>query len=218
MNILKPIILLLSFLYITGCATVGPTIVIETDKPAEDFVVVCQKAESAFFDIGHGGRNIVDDKVIVTDSGKEVGCGLMLGGIRGSVSVMHPIYVMNRDKSYKKDGVEHIVFNKTKLDLLDEQKAKFEAGYWDKFPNPGFKYANNVSGCGISFSYLDIYSKAKIVNKSHFKSLYDKDMRICLAKLVGIYKAYRPKSSNQYTTGDAWADAIWNSDKWSRYK
>ena len=217
MIILKQFVLLISVLYITGCTTAGPKIVIETNEPAEDFVVLCYKTKDYL--IGHNASGYaVIDSIFVAESGKEVDCGVMLGGSGSSVSVLHPVLSSDGKSNYTKNGVKHLIYNKTQLDLLDEQKAKFEAGYWDKYKNPGFEYANSVSGCGISFSYLDKYSKAKKVDKAHFKSLYDKPMSKCLTRLVNVYKKYRPNSSKQYTTGNEWAEKIWNSEKWSKYK
>jgi hypothetical protein len=217
MNILKRLTLLIIFLMVTGCATVGPTIVIETPEPAEDFVVLCTKSKSHF--IGHNASSYsAVDHVIVTESGKEVDCGLMLGGKRGNALILHPTLTGDGKSNYEKDGVEYIVFNKTKLDVLDEKKAKFEEGYWDRYKNPGFKYANNLTGCGFPHQYFNYYSEVKNVDVEHFKKLYHKPMLECKKRTFSILKLYRPVASSSLPSAETWMEQMWQSDAWGRYK
>ena len=132
--IVVPIILVL--LYIGFNTKQGSTFVIEANEPAEDFVVLCTKRTRKL--IGHNSTHSSKiTKVIVTKSGVEQSCGYFIGGEPGVLRVMHPTLVGNGKKHYVEEGVLHRIFDKTKLDLLDEQKAKFKAGYWDKDRNPG---------------------------------------------------------------------------------
>ena len=218
MNTLKLLILLIAFLYITGCATVGPTIIIETDEPAEDFVVLCKKTKSYLFNIGHGGRDVVTDHVIVTESGKEVSCGFMVGGSDGYVSVMHPVLVSDRNSHYTKDDVRHIIFNKTALDILDEEKAKFEAGYWDKYENPGSKYAHRIAGCGISKFYLDYYSKVKKVDRKYFKEKYNDIILKCQQKYYKEVQKHDPVMAGRISTVEKRMELMWGNEKWRKYE
>ena len=212
MNIIKHLMLVFSLL-ITGCATVGPTIVIETDEPAEDFVVLCNKTKSHLFKIGHGGREVVTDHVIVTESGKEVSCGLMVGGSDGYVSTMHPTLTGDSTQNYEKDGVRHIVYNKTKLDLLDEQKAKFEAGYWDKTRNPAWEYLGSRPGCGFPHQYFEYYKQAKRVKVEHFKNRYQKPILECAKKAYIDTKKYKPHLAKKIPEPTTRINQLWESIK-----
>lgn len=216
MNILKPLILLVLFLLATGCASVGPTVVVETPQPAEDIVLVCTKSKDYLLNI-HSTSYAVDYNVGVVKSGEPFDCGVLITGRHSGVSVMHPIYVGDRSQNYEKDGVEHIVLNKTKLDLLDEQKAKFEAGYWDKFKWPGSEYANSLSGCGFDNQYFEYYSEVKGVDVEHFKGLYNTAMLQCMKRSLAIRKKYLRGYKN-FPTAEEWMNKLWSSDTWSKYK
>lgn len=216
MKIIKRIILLVSFLYITGCATVGPKIVIETNEPAEDFVVLCYKTKDYLIGHNASGYDVVDS-VIVTESGKEIDCGLMLGGSGSRVSVLHPVLVADAKSNYIKDGVEHIVMNKTKLDVLDEQKEKFEAGYWDKDRWPQSRYADSIKGvCWFPNQYFDYYRKIKSIKLEYFKSLYYEPVLQCYKRVVPILRKY-DKSYKNVKEADEYVKGFWESEKWEQF-
>ena len=216
MNYLNVFILFITLFYIAGCATVGPTIIIETDEPAEDFVVLCKKTKSYLIGHNASGYDVVDN-VIVTESGKEVGCGIMLGSSKGNVSILHPVYLIEREKNYTKDGVEHIVMNKTKLDILDEQKAKFEAGYWDKYRWPESRYADSVKGiCWFPHQYFDYYREAAPITLEHFKTLYYEPVLQCYRKVVPILKKY-DKSYKNMKQAEEYVKGFWVPGKWEQF-
>ena len=212
MNTLKQLTLLFTFLVVTGCSTVGPKIVIETIEPAEDFVVLCQWYKNTIFGGGHGGKSKVGQDVYVTESGKEVDCGISLTGGDGLVLIKHPIYVLGDGKAnYTKDGVQHIVINKTKLDLLDEQKEKFEAGYWDKQRNPEGSYLGSRPGCGFSRQYFDYYKQVRRIEVEHFKTLYQKSILECLEKSYEETKKYDPYVAKKLHEPQKRVNELWKS-------
>ena len=227
MNSLKKFILLVSFLYITGCASIGPTIVIETEEPAEDFVVLCEWQSQSLFKGAHGGGTYRSDyKVIVTKSGKEVECGLSVGSEKSGLRILHPTLVGNKEQHYEKEGVKHLVYNKTKLDILDEQKAKFEAGYWDKLPVAGWdkdktptqRYARSIGGCGFGYQYLEYYSQAKEVSKQYFHNKYNDFFLKCNKK---AYKEIFDKDASlkeQLLGVKDRMNSIWNAEEWRKYE
>ena len=213
MNKLKPLITVVLLLILTGCASVGPTVVVETPQPAEDIVVVCTKSKDYLLNI-HSTSYAVDYNVGVVKSGEPFHCGILITGRHSGVSVMHPIYVGDRSQNYEKDGVEHIVLNKTKLQLLDEQKAKFEAGYWDNKSNPGLAYAESQSGCGFDHQYFDYYKQIRKPELSHFKALYNKSMLECFRRSFSITKKYDPQIGRQLPSAEEWMSRIWQSEIW----
>jgi len=236
MKTLKPFILVVLFLLVTGCASFGPTIVIETPEPAEDFVVLCQWYDDSLFFGAHGGKAQVGDKVFVTKSGEEVECGLNLRGGDGSVSIIHPVYVgasvSTKTKGNESDAIEvidgviHIKLTKTKLNLLDEQKAKFEAGYWDKLPvsgwdkdkTPAQRYARSVGGCGFGHQYLDYYSQVKKVDKQYFYKKYNTVFLRCNKSAYEEVLKYDPVVAARSYDVDKTMDAIWGSSEWRKYE
>lgn len=213
MNILKHFILLLSSLYITGCATVGPLVLIETPEPAEDFVVVCGWSKVPLLAL-HGGGQVTDEDVYVVSSGESVECGLGYGD-SAKVKVMHPVYV--KPEIIKRDGASVYHYTKTKLDVLDELKAKFEAGFWDKERHPGLVYANNLVRCGFPHQYFKYYSKAKNVDVNYFKEKYHQLILQCQETTFPIRKKYLP-GYEYYPNPKSLMDRYWESDEWSQYK
>jgi len=209
---MKIFILLIVNLTVYGCATVGPTIVIETDEPAEDFLALCKKDKSYLFKIGHtASRYTAVDHVIVTESGKEVDCGLMVGGSGGSVTTMHPTLTGDGTQNYEKDGIRHIVYNKTKLDLLDEQKAKFESGYWDKYRNPGRSYLGSRSGCGFPHQYFEYYKEAADIDVQYFKATYHVQILQCMKKAYAETEKHDPYSAKQMGSPEKRMERLWKS-------
>lgn len=215
MNKLKLIIPVIAILLNTGCASFGPTVLIETPEPAEDFVVLCEWYKSSMINLHGSGRSLSYSKVFITESGKEVDCGMSIfGGVAGA-SILHPLYTNMQGEDV--DGVS-VIRPKSKLEIIDEQKAKFEAGFWDKYKNPGFEYANNLVSCGFGHKYLDYYSEAKEVNIGHFKQLYHVPMLKCLSRTFDITKKYRPAASSRLPSAEVWMNKMWESDSWKKYK
>ena len=194
----------------------GPTIIIETPEPTEDFVVLCNKSKNYIISHGAGSYNVIYN-VRVAKSGEKVDCGYLFTGEAYSTSVLHPIYTGDGSQNYVKDGIKRIVLNKTKLQILDEQKAKFEAGEWDNHLNPGAQYARNLTGCGFPNQYFDYYKEDKKVDKEHFKKLYHEPMLECFIRSFAITKEYDPQIGTQLPDAYEWMRRLWASDKWSKY-
>lgn len=207
MNLLKRFILLFSFLYVTGCATVGPTLIIETPEPAEDFVVIC-KWGTTFNQAG-----TFDEDVHVIKSGEKLSCGFNLLG-RASASMQHPIYTVGTMEVV--DGVE-IIKPITKLQRLDEIKVQFESGFWDESKWPGSYYADSVKGlCWFPPKYFNYYQKVKTVTLEHFKSLYYKDILQCYERVVPILKKY-DKSYKDMKDALDYVEGFWVPKNWEQY-
>jgi len=197
-----------------SCASVGPTIRIETPEPAEDFVVVCKWVKEGLLNMD-GGKMLSDKKVFITESGKEMDCGISIWGGEGGASILHPLYTEMQGEEI--NGII-VVRPKTKLEILDEQKEKFEAGYWEKYKNPGAEYARNIVGCGFPHQYFDYYNKVKKISVEHFKQLYHEPMLACLKRTFAITKKYDPQIGKQLPDAEEWMRRMWESDKWSEYK
>ena len=172
--------LLITFL-ISGCASFGPTVLIETSEPAEDFVVLCEWYVDPIFEF-HGGGKLSKQNIYIAKSNEEVNCGVAMGG-DALVKVMHPIY--SHANINKKNGVTVYNYTKTKLDILDEQKDKFESGYWDDFKWPGSEYFRSVGGtCLGSFDYYYRYylSAVEHIDFHKFMDTYYLPVLECLTK------------------------------------
>lgn len=205
-----PIILV--FLYLGFNLRVGQTFVIETAEPAEDFVVLCTKRKRKL--IGHTSTHTSKiTKVIVTKSGVEQSCGYFIGGEPGVLRVMHPTLIGDGKKHYVKAGVLHRVYDKTKLDVLDEQKAKFEAGYFDKQRNPGWEYLGSRPGCGFPHQYFEYYKQAKKISLNHFIGLYQRSILECLEKSYKETEKYDPKLAKKLPKPDIRVKQLWDSLK-----
>ena len=221
MNTLKQLTLLFTFLVVTGCSTVGPKIVIDTPEPAEDFVVLCQWYKNTIFGGGHGGKSKVGQDIYVTESGKEVDCGISLTGGDGLVLIKHPIYVLGDGKAnYTKDGVQHIVINKTKLDILDEKKVKFEAKKLIDNSLASLEYARSVGAiCGFPHEYFEYYTSIKKPEKTHFQRLYNDDLEECFRRVIPLLNKYSPNSyPGVRPTASEMMKQYWNSKSWNKYK
>jgi hypothetical protein len=200
----------------TGCASFGPKIVIETPVQAEDFVVLCMAEKSHF--IGHNASSYDESvKTYVVKSGEKVDCGLLLGG-DGGVRIMHPVYTGDGKQNYTKDGVEHIVFNKTKLDVLDDLKAKFEAGEWDKykgkFPGPESLYISSLPNCDFGHKYFEYYKESKEINIDHFMNIYHEPLLECFTRKFKEIGKYDPYTARKLPSAEEWMKKIWGSRQW----
>lgn len=196
----------------------GPTLIIETLDPAEDILVLCTWHKEGLFFGGHSTGNYRSDyKVIVTESNKKVSCGWSIWGGSSGLSSMHPIYMGDSKNSYMKEGVKYVVYNKTKLDYLDEQKAKFEAGYWDKNRWPGSKYADSVKGiCWFPHQYFDYYRQKRRITLEHFKSIYYEPVLQCYKRVVPILRKY-DKSYKNMKDAEEYVKGFWKPEKWEQF-
>lgn len=205
-----PIILVL--LYLGFNLRVGQTFIMVTAEPAEDFVVLCTKRKRKF--LGHTSTHTSKiTKVIVTKSGVAQSCGYFIGGEPGVLRVMHPTLVGNGKKHYVQDGVLHRVYDKTKLDVLDEQKAKFEAGYWDKSRNPGGSFLGSRPGCGFPHQYFDYYKQVRDINIDHFKVFYQKSILECLNKSYKETRKHDPYLAKKLPEPSIRINQLWVSIK-----
>lgn len=216
MNTLKQLVLLFSFLVVTGCATVGPTLIIEPAEPAEDFVVIC--SWSTGIGVAHGGGSTIDEDVHVISSGEELSCGVNPFG-RATSSVYHPIYTGWNTTIV--DGVE-IIKPITIMQYIDEQKAKFEAGYWDAHKGNLYSvhdlYIKTLISCGVSESYLDDYSKVKKVKREYFKQKYNDVIYRCKQKYYEEKIKHDSSVSGRSIDIKYLMDKQWEPARWSKYE
>lgn len=123
-------------------------------------MVICTWVKHGWLDF-HGGKKLSDEKIYVTESGKNLDCGLSLWGGECGARIFHPLYT--RMQGVDEDGVS-VIRPTNKLDILDELKARFEAGEWDDYRNPGRSYLGNRPGCGFPHQYFDYYSEVKDID------------------------------------------------------
>lgn len=214
MNNMKFLILVIFILLNTGCYSKGPTVRIETQEPAEDFVLICDWHTDSL--LNFFSSSVLSKRIIhVVNSGEETPCGVAWMGGRPNVRVDHPVYWEGTKN--EEDGLTVYHFTGTKLDYLDKQKEKFEAGYWDKHPDPGFAYANNLTGCDFPHQYFDYYRKVKNVDREHFKRLYYQPITNCLKIMIPILKKYRGGEYGSFPDAEYYIDKIWNPITWRKY-
>jgi len=174
-------LLLLSVFLLPSCASFGPTVMIQTEQPEQDFVVVCTWAKQPLLGV-HGGHQEIKRNVYVTDSNEEVSCGVSLLGGKGIVQTMHPLYWGGTAEEV--DGVR-IIHNQTKLHHLDELKQKFESGFWDQHKWPGDKFSERVRAvCLGTFNHYFGYYLSEVdkIDFEKFKSRYYQPILECVRK------------------------------------
>ena len=204
---------LLFVLLITGCVA-GPKIMIETDEPADDFVVVCNWFTNLSL---HGTGSSTGKDVRVVKSGEVVDCGRSLIS-RGYVSIMHPVYVLRDiNPKEKEDGVE-VIRPITRLRRLDENKTKFESGYWNDFRKPGSRYLSSFMGCGLGAEYLNNYNKVKKVDSEYFRSKYNASILECLRREYQAIEKYDLDASKQLPSVDERIKLLWAKESWKKYE
>lgn len=207
------VLLVIALIYFGFNLSKGPTLIIKTSEPAEDFVVLCQWNKEGLLRGGHGGGTYRSDyKVIVAESEKEISCGWSIWGGRGGSKILHPLYT-NMQGTLREDGV-NVIKPVTKISILGVQKAKFEAGYWDKnkFPGPKSVYLSSLPGCGFPHQYFDYYKEVKKVNVEYFKK-YQEALLECLEKSYIEIKKYDPYSAKQIRAPKTRMSALWESIK-----
>ena len=145
---------------------------IKTDKPQDDFVVICHWS-SGFF-VLHGGAKKVKRKVLITTSNSEVDCGWSLFGGNLSVTVLHPLYArirgcdrpaMCEQPNFRyQDGkmiFTPVAFDKYLLSLTSKREK-------DELSD----FVRAVVSGHFDFRYYRNYVKVKKPNIKQFKTLY----------------------------------------------
>ena len=213
MDKLKYLIPVIAVLLNSGCASFGPTVRIETPEPAEDFVLLCYWFVDPLFGF-HGSGAVSKKNIYVVKSGDETHCGVALTGGRTATEVMHPLYSF--EKITEEDGITVHRFAGNKLDYLDKQKEKFEAGFWDERSDPGIEYADNLVGCSFPHQYFDYYNEVKTVDIERFKLLYHKPISECLKRTMPILKKYRSRKYKKFPDAEYYIQHMWDTKKWSK--
>jgi len=177
-------ILFLCLFFLSGCFSEGPTVMIETDQPEDDFVVTCNWT-SHFFSL-HGGTSGVKQNVFVVSSGEPIECGTSWFGVWGYIGVSHPLYVIGEkyEKTiYDDDGeVKYVVLvykSKLKEQYLDELIKNYKD---DELKN----WASRLGGFDDSY-YLH-YASVKKVQDDYFNNKYRLRMTAFWKKLLPIIK------------------------------
>lgn len=218
----KQIVAAIAVVYIVIAAffSRGEIFYVESDVPLEDIVVKCDWV-TAFRNLHGGTHSVTQRKALVVKSGEKFSCGLnWFAGItlsfRSSNSLMHPTHIFAY-VSRREDEVR-IMIAKSKLEMLDEQKAKFESGYWskDKYMNPGAEYARSLIGCGFPYQYFDYYREVKKVDREHFKKLYHDSILACYKRTFLIRKNFLRGAEN-YPDADEYIEGMWNHESWSKW-
>ena len=197
-----------------GCTSEGPTIRIETPEPTGDFVVVCKWVKDGVLNI-HGGKKISDKKVFITESGKEVDCGISIWGGQGGASILHPLY--SKMEGEEVDGV-NVVKPVSKLEIIDQQAARFETGYWDKERNPARSYLASLPGCGFPPLYFDHYFAVKKIDREYFKRRYGNPIFKCMQREYEEILKHDPYSAKQIPNAVERAGQLWESEQWKKYR
>ncbi|MCK5002416.1 MAG: hypothetical protein KAJ92_06430 [Gammaproteobacteria bacterium] len=208
-----------AYIVLTAFLSRGDPFYVESDEPLEDIVAICHWSSSAFPGLHGGTHHVTRKKGVVLKSGEIASCGMnWFAGLTLSFktydTLKHPTHEFFFDRE-RDDGVT-LVRTKIKLELLDEQKAKFEAGYWDNYMNPGAEYSRNLAGCGFGYKYLEYYKNVKELNVGYFKNLYHKPMLECISRTFSILKKYQPRASKNFSSAEIWMDKMWESDSWKK--
>jgi len=201
------------YLSVMLLVTKGQSIRIETIPVSEDYVIECSWYSSMF--VLHGGRSRVATRFAVINSNETYNCGysFLAALTQGHPLVLykHPTYTGSEDGSTEVvDGIT-VVRPITKIQKLDEQKAKFKAGYWDKRRNPGWEYLGSIPGCGFPHQYFDHYKQVRGVDIAHFKAVYQKTILECLAKLYIETKLYDPRLAEKLPEPSVRIEKMWES-------
>jgi len=213
MNNYKNILLLwLVVMVLPGCASFGPTIRIETPEPTEDFVVLCEWHKAALIDFHGGGLKRSDWKVFVTESGKEVDCGVSFGGGDGSATIMHPVYMGGRaceigceSGIVQKQNNLFVIKPRTLDELIDHNIKKYSN-------NKISKYLGSL----YSDRYFKYYKYDRELDISRMRKLYDEDIKRYWGRVTKIYKndGYKQKIS----TPDEYIKNYWKKANEAKFK
>ena len=208
------------YIVLTAFLSRGDNYIVESDKPLEDIVVRCHW--STMLRNLHGGtHSVTQRKSLVVKSGEEFSCGLnWVAGLtlsfRSSSGLMHPThtfaYVTTRD-----DGVD-IRKPVSKIKQLDDQKAKYEAGFWNEEKNPFERYYKSLPSCGFPYKYFDYYDEVNGVDMGYFKEKYHDPIFECHKRRYPILKIYDPYTHSKIPSLSERMDRFWNAKEWNKFK
>lgn len=209
------ITLLIISLLTSGCFAVGPSFIIKTENPTDDFIVECAWGSSAMSFI-HGGGTVIDTDYYVIPSGEEFDCGMRVIGERGYAKVSHPLYAKTGVcdgrgcKSEKSKSGAYIVRPKEKLKLLDECEQQYKDGYWSKHYSPESEYGSCMARV-CSFPDVDLYMKFdKSKNTDYFRNKYGDDILLCYKRITPVLKKYLPGTYKSREEAKIYVEKAWS--------
>lgn len=205
-----------TYIVLTAFLSRGETFYIESDEPLEDVVAQCHWSSSALSGLNTGSHHVTRKKGVIVKSGEKSSCGMnwyagLTLSFRTYSTSKHPTHKFFYDKQ-REDGV--IIKAKSKLDILDDQKAKFESGYWDKHRNPGAEYLRSLSGCGFPYQYVEYYREVKPIDLVYFKKKYHEDILECHKRRYSIMEKYDPYTFSKIPKLDKRMKLLWENEQW----
>ena len=207
------------YLLVTAALSRGDTNIIESNKPLQDIVVMCDWA-SALGTLHGGGHSVMQRKALVVESGKPYNCGInwtagLTLSILSSSMAKHPTHTF----AYVNTREDGVIVRKaiSKLKILDEQRAKLEAGYWDKHRNPIAEYARSFGLCGFGDRYIEYYSQVNIVNKNYFYNKYNEFLSECNKRIYEEVMKYDSVIAERSFNLENTMQRIWESERWEKY-
>ncbi len=192
----------------------GPSVRVETDAPASDFVVRCTWSSAGFL---HGGGHIIATRIAVINSNETYDCGYSFwAGVQGAssnVGVRHPIYTGQEGKSYNViDGVR-VAKLITLLQKIDEHKAKFKRGYWNNYKSPDQHYLKHFPVCGVDPKYFSDYLKVKKIDIDRFKERYHEPWISCLNQRYAVLKEVDPYTYKRIIKPKERMEKMWKASE-----
>lgn len=207
---LKVIVIFTVTFIISSCAAIGERFRIDTDKPVEDFFVMCMNNyDSGLLSMGASTYSLTG-KTFMTNSDEESTCGIIINANRSMARISHPIYqetistkesVVNKTRAGAniKEFVTWKERNKQALDL-------YESGYWDYLDSPNYLrdsitgYLLRISRCYISKEYLKNYNQEKTPDYPVLKSKYYNEILECNRENERLHHKHG-KSSDMFYYG-----------------
>ena len=211
----------ITYIVLTAFLSRGVDVHIESDEPLEDIVIACTWSTSFLSGLHGGSHHVTRRTSQLVNSGEQVGCGMnWYAGLdlsfRSIKGLLHPTHRF-LDGGMREDGVQ-IRNAKSKLELLDELKAKFEAGFWDKYRNSSLEYARSFGGCGFGHQYLDYYSEVKQVDKNYFYKKYNAFLLECNQNIYEEVFKHDPDIAERSFNVDKAMSNVWNPKGWIKYE
>ncbi|MFK5950991.1 MAG: hypothetical protein QM500_19740 [Methylococcales bacterium] len=208
----------ITYMVVTAFLSRGDSYIVESEEPLEDIVVIC-KWSSELRGLHGGTHSVTKRKGLIVESGEQFSCGFnwfagLSLSIKSSAYFRHPTHRID----YKKNlttGV-FIYIAKSQLDILDEQKAKFESGYWGKEGGAGKKYYRSLPVCGISDQYLAYYKHVKEPELKRFIELYNDPILQCLKKRYLVMGEHDPYTLSKIVTVEERMRLFWNKKVWGK--
>jgi hypothetical protein len=205
------LLMLLTGWVLSGCS--GLQVMIETEHPEDDFVVVCSWS-SDFLKL-HGGASRIKENVFVASSDEVVDCGTSWRGDGPVVVVRHPLYRGTiggqHESGYKskagyQKGDVYVMTPKSKQQYLDELISKYEGKV---LANAARDYlAGNFPS-----QYLSHYNSVKKIKPGHFKKMYEERLTKYWEKLLPIIQdEFTNEKLRNYTVKD-FVDKYWKKVK-----